>query len=354
MKKILFILLAAISMIACQNEDSVVNVNDHVKGVFIGSAGKFTQGNASLSIYDPLKKELQNEIYYNTNNVPLGDVLESMKIIKDKLFLAVNNSKKVIVIDINTYKHIATIDGLTSPRYIEVVNDDKIYITDLHGTAITIVNPNTYKVIGTIEIGNGTEQMVKQGKYIYTCSWSKNNKIYKIDTEQDKVIDFIEVTKQPNSIVLDKNGKLWALSDGSYIGSKYGKEIAALTRIDLINFKVEAKFSFVDEKLAPSRLCINGAKDMIYYIRGGYGSVSEDNGIYKMSIDAKELPSKPLIKQDKKIYYGLGIDPKTSDIYVSDAIDYKQNGVIERYSDNGQLVDQFKVGVLPSSFCFNN
>lgn len=352
MKKILFILLAAFTMIACQKDDSVVHVKTNIKGVFIGNAGKFTFGNASLSIYDPANKELQNEIYYNTNNVPLGDVLESMKVIKDKLFLTINNSKKVIVIDANTYRHIATIDGLTSPRYIEVVNDDKIYITDLHSTAITIVNPNTYKIIGSIEIGAGTEQMVKQGKYIYACSWSKNNKIYKIDTDQDMVAGELEVTKQPNSIVLDKNGKLWALSDGSYIGSPYGKEIAALNRINLSTFTVEAKFSFLLEEFAPSRLCINGDKDIIYFIRGGYKSTSEENGVYKMSIDATALPTKPLIKQGTKIFYGLGVDPKSSDIYVSDAIDYKQNGQIERYSTDGVLIDQFKVGVLPSSFCF--
>ena len=40
------------------------------------------------------------------------------------------------------------------------------------------------------------------------------------------------------------------------------------------------------------------------------------------------------------------------DIYLADAVDYSQAGVVYRYSREGQLVDHFRVGINPSCFAF--
>lgn len=54
--------------------------------------------------------------------------------------------------------------------------------------------------------------------------------------------------------------------------------------------------------------------------------------------------------------YGLAIDSTNGEIYVGDAIDFEQPGVVYRYRDTGQgaeLVDSFGVkGMLPSAFAF--
>ena len=45
-------------------------------------------------------------------------------------------------------------------------------------------------------------------------------------------------------------------------------------------------------------------------------------------------------------------DASNGEIYVSDAIDYLQRGSIYRYSASGNLIDQFKAGIIPGGFCF--
>ena len=75
-------------------------------------------------------------------------------------------------------------------------------------------------------------------------------------------------------------------------------------------------------------------------------------GVFKMAVDAEGLPALPFIPEAKRLFYGLGIDPSTSEIYVSDAVDYLQRGWVFRYSPKGTLIDSLKVDITPSAFGF--
>ena len=50
--------------------------------------------------------------------------------------------------------------------------------------------------------------------------------------------------------------------------------------------------------------------------------------------------------------YGLSDDPHTSEVYIADAIDYVQSGVVYRLTGEGLPVDTFRVGITPGAFCF--
>lgn len=44
----------------------------------------------------------------------------------------------------------------------------------------------------------------------------------------------------------------------------------------------------------------------------------------------------------------MTVNPFNSEVYVADAIDYVQDGVILRYSPEGELLDEFYVGIIPA------
>lgn len=361
----ILLLLCVVGLCSCAN-DLITGGRQYDcpgEGVFVCNEGNFMYGNASLSYYDPASKTVYNQVFYNANNFPLGDVCQSMAIVDGKGFVVVNNSGKVYVIDLNTFKYLGAISGLTSPRYIQVISENKIYISDLYSPSMAVVDPRTYQITGHIYMGttkgpgkvNGTEQMVRYGQYVYVCSWSYNDKVYKIDTETDKVVDSLSVTRQPNSMVLDKNGKLWVLSDGGYAGSPYGQDQATLIRIDARLFAVEAIFRFPDLQASPSELCINAQGDRLYYINGSWASGTVPNsGIYSMGVEDTALPAQPLIAEDSRLFYALGVNPYTGELYVSDAIDYTQRGTVFRFTPQGELVDEFKVDIIPGAFCFKS
>jgi len=353
-KYLCLMLLILISLASCKKESpEPIQQYDEDKGIFICNEGNFTYGNGSLTFYDPAEGSVSNQVFYNANNFPLGDVVQSMAIYDNKGYIVVNNSGKIMVINIDNFTHIYTISNLTSPRYIEFISSTKAYVTDLYSPYITIIDPATYTITGNIYIGNGTEQIVKVGDNVYVTGWSHNNKVYKINCNTDLLTDSITVAKQPNSIVKDKHNRIWVLSDGGCQGTPYGQDTAALTCINTCPFEIEKKFRFPSMETSPSELLINLTEDTLFFINGSWGSgTGNQSGVCRMPVDAAELPSEPLIPEGIRLFYGLGIDPENSDIYVSDAIDYVQKGLVFRYTASGEKKDSIKVDIIPGAFCF--
>lgn len=317
-------------------------------GLFICNEGNFQYGNGSLSYYDPTSRTVQNDVFYRANGFRPGDVIQSMTMHNGIGWVVSNNSHVVFAIDPTTFREVGRIENLPSPRYIYFVNDTKAYITQLWDNRIAIVDPRNFTVTGYITVpdmdaGSGsTEQMVGYGRYVFCNCWSYQNRIIKIDTSTDCVVASLEVGIQPTSVVLDRTGCLWTLTDGGYEGSAYGHEHPALVRIDPESFTIEERFEF-NSVGQPGELQINGSRDTIYWI---------DKDVWRMDIGAQRLPVRPFLEQRGTIYYGLTVDPVSSDVYVADAIDYQQSGRIYRYSGDCRLIDEFNVGIIPGAFCW--
>ncbi len=349
-RRIVFVFLIALSLASCMKIEYGKQEDFSVSGggLFITNEGNFQYGNATLSYYNPESKEVQNEVFFRSNGMKLGDVAQSMTMYDGKGWVVVNNSHVIFAIDPETFKEVGRIVNLTSPRYIHFVSPEKAYVTQLWDNRIFIVNPKTFEITGHIQIpdmtmeSGSTEQMVQYGKYVFCNCWSYQNRILKIDSTTDEVVDELIVGIQPTSLALDKYSKLWTLTDGGYEGSPYGYEAPSLYCIDAESFTVEKQFRF---KLgdSPVEIQLNGTRDTLYWIKGD---------IWKMGVNANRIPVRPFIESRGTIYYGLTTDPVNNDVYIADAIDYQQQGKIYRYNSSGVLVDEFYVGVTPGAFCW--
>ena len=248
----------------------------------------------------------------------------------------------------DTFREVGRITNLTSPRYIHFVSDEKAYVTQIWDNRIFIVNPKRYEITGYIECpdmtaeSGSTEQMVQYGKYVFVNCWSYQNRILKIDTETDRVVGQLTVGIQPASLAMDRNNKLWTVTDGGYEGSPYGYEAPSLYRIDAETFSVEKQFRFRKGD-SPSEMQLNGTRDTLYWI---------DRDVWRMPVAGEQLPVRPFLEYRETKYYGLTVDPTNGDVYVADAVDYQQQGVVYRYTAKGEPVDEFHVGVAPGAFCW--
>ena len=113
-------------------------------------------------------------------------------------------------------------------------------------------------------------------------------------------------------------------------------------RIDAETFTVEKQFKF---KLGdwPSEVQLNGDRDKLYWI---------NKDIWCMDVTASRVPVRPFLEYSGTIYYGLTVNPANGEVYIADAIDYQQQGMIYRYSLDGELIDEFYVGIIPGAFCW--
>ena len=344
MKKLFQIILLLFVCWSCDDDpvETVFFDLDTQNGVFIACEGNFMYGNSSLSFYNTETGKVINQLFYARNNAPLGDVTQSLAFQNNTLFIVVNNSGKIYAVDSETAAFKGVITGLTSPRYIHFLSNEKAYVSDLYANHISIINPQTFELTGRIDLGNHTsEQIVQIDNRVFVSSWSFDEYILVIDAEADELINKIKVPFQPKELQVDDNDKIWVLSQGSTEGFSDEKIHPALSRIDPVTLTIEQTFRFEDGEL-PAGLEMNSTKDTLFFI---------NRGVYKMSVTSRHLPDSAFI-EPKRLFYSLAVNPKSNEIYVSDAVDYTQNALLYRYSKEGKLLDSFRVGINPSDFMF--
>ena len=332
-------------------------------GVLILCEGNFNSGNASLSYYDPERRVVENGVFRRANDRKLGDTGQSIIVNKGKAWVAVENSGILWAIDAKTFRVEGQLtagetEHMINPRFVHLISDTKAYVTDLYSPYITVFNPQTMTYTKSIATGQptqggyaSTEEMVGWGKYVFTNCWSYGNKVLVIDTELDTVVDSIVLSSlQPKSMVVDANDKLWVVTDGGYsTGSgTLGDNVPHLYRIDAATRQVELDLSLGEDE-ANVQLATNPRRTALYLM---------NNDLYRMDITDRHLPLRPWIEAPvdadgrRHKLYGLGVDPKSGDVYVGDAVDYAQAGVVMRYSQGGEKIDEFRVGITPNGFAF--
>lgn len=350
--------------LAKEKEQEASIIPDPTKcGVLILCEGNFNSGNSSLSYYNPDTKVVENGIFSRANTRKLGDTGQSILVDSNRVYIAMENSGIIWGLNANDFKVCGQLTAtkdtkIINPRYVHVVSKEKAYVTDLYAEYINIFNPITFQYLGAIDVSqikeNGfcsTEEMVRWEDEIFVNCWSYSNKILVIDTNTDNVKDVITLDSwQPKCLRMDKYGKLWVITDGGYISetSSFGNAIPTLYRIDARTRKIEWAKQLPSSE-ANSQLAMNKDADTLYIM---------NNDVYRMSVKNDEWPARPFftapIDQNGKRHklYGMDINPFNSDLYVADAVDYRQSGVVYRYSSAGEPIDSFRVGLLPNHFAF--
>lgn len=343
MKKCLTPLVLALLLFSCSKDPNPVisNTPGYLSGtgLFVINEGNFRAGNGSLSFYSDDSTKIYNNIFSSINSRPLGDVPYSMNVTGNKAYIIVNNSGKIEVTDKNNLESITTINGLSSPRYLLTIGNSKAYVTSLYSDSVTVIDLNKNKVTGYINIKKTSESIVSSSSKAFIANWVGGNKVYVVSTVTDQVIDSVEVGKEPESMVVDKNGTVWVLCNGGWMRDVY----AELIGIDPITNDISKRFVFPSKSDSPVCLQIDGKGENLFYLQ---------NGVRKMSINASGLPQTPLVPETDRYFYKLGVNPSNDEIFVTDAGDYQQKGYLLRYTANGEFSSVLQADIIPGSMFF--
>ncbi len=312
--------------------------------VWVINEGNFSAANGNLTVYNAQEQTVDPTPIEDANGTPLGDVAQSAYTIGDEVWIPINASNKIIILDPETYKIKSQITGITTPRF-GCLSGDKFYIGNAFGNQFYSIDISSHQVTSVMVPHAGITDMVAYGGKIYmTASDTANTNIYVYDPSTMTIADSIEtyIGKSPQAIELIDD-ELFVLCGSSWYGIPY-----TMVRVDLTT--ADGASNLLPAGEYKDILAYQGK---LYLLANHYATTSGPNGVYvydqSQSNSLQEVVKTP---SDVSTFYSFGIDPANGEIYLGDAKSYTVNGEIYRYSNSGELIDNFESGLLPAFFLF--
>lgn len=333
-----------------------------LKGMYLANEGNMNMNKASLDYLD-FRKGIYTKNFYNQVNPEvtkgLGDVANDIGLYGNKLYVVVNISNKVEVVDVRTGKRIGQID-ISNCRFVAFANG-KAYVSSY---ASGVANPNvangivaeidttSLRINRTVAVGRQPEELEVVGNKLYVANSggysppSYESTVSVIDLASFTEVNRIVVGINLHRLKADQYGDLYVTSRGDYynIPSK-------LVVIDTKTQQVKKNFD-----LAVSNFAIDD--DIAYLYATEWNFVIGKNTIsyYKINVKDEVLLTQQFITDgtEKNIVvpYGIAVNPVTKEIYVTDAKDYVTPGKLNCYSPQGKLKWQVATGDMPAHLVF--
>ncbi len=313
----------------------------HKPGVFILNEGIFQWGNGSIDFWIPGTKTVHHDIFQAVNKRPTGDVVQNMSIRGSRAWIVVNNSGKIEIVDLRTFKSVKTLTGFTSPRYLLFLKNQKVYASDLYRPVIYVMDTLGNK-LKEINLERTAEQLLEVNGIVWALNWSAfggydNSGISLIHSANDTYIGYIELGKEPNSAVIDRAGFIWVLCSGGYMH----QQAPTLWKMDSkgnILFRME----FDRPGDYPTHLQINKAGDTLFYL---------NRDVYALPVINPALPGKKIIEAGGRNFYGFKVGKHF--LMISDALNYQTRGKVYIFTRGGKSLDTLTAGIIPGHFCSN-
>jgi len=342
-KKIASIIVLLLFFVGCSPEDfgevdlSPGNHPTSSNGLYVLNEGLFGHGDGEITYVNESSGEVVKNFFFLQNNYSPGDIVFDAVVLSDQILLSVNNSNLVYLL--NKQWQVIKKINITQPRWL-LPAYDKVYISSLSRPYIYIFDLKTNSLRDSIPVHRPLEQLLWVNGKIWGIHWSNiasqlpNRYVMVIDTLLLKPIDSITVGKEPNSLVLDKEGKVWILCGGGYNQD----EAPSLWKIDPLLMQIQQQFSFVQGQDYPSSLTINLSGDTLFFI---------NKHVYSMPINANALPSSSIYTTTSDVYYSLSYDTLYRSLWICNARDYLHEGEIIEITSSGQKIKTFPTGKIP-------
>lgn len=339
--KIGFILL----LVACKKTPNPsVQKGDLNTGYLILNEGLFQQNNASLTFYSEEELVEEQNFYYNVNGEMLGDVANDFTVYGGKIFIVLNNSNLITVLNARTGGLIQKIPMMDSsvgrsPRNV-IANEGKIYVCSFDGS-VARIDTQSLVIETLVDVGRNPDGMaIGNGKLYVSNSGgldfpNYDSTVSVVDLNSFTEIKKIDVGLNPGQIVSDFEEDIYLIKRGDY-----SADPAEIIRIDAFSdtiVQVYSGFHFQS---------LYAVGQQIYFVYADAQGNSPKIGI----IDAV---TEQIIQTDLfdlshvQTFYGFEVDLVHQEIFVMDAHNYASTGTVYVHEFDGSLKRQIETGYLP-------
>lgn len=379
---IIIISLAMALFNSCR-EDEVIYIKEvvpvtqpeftSVEGFYLLNEGVMQHDLASLDYYNYATGEYMRDVYTDANPtvvMELGDVGNDIGIYGSKMYMVINCSNKVEVVDKRSVKRIGQID-IPNCRYIKF-HQGYAYVTSYVGPvvlegegsdddvyqlgAVFKVDTTTLQIVDKCVVGRQPDELdivdgkiyvANSGGYSQGAKIGYENTVSVIDIETFKEIERIPIAINLLGCKCDRRGILWVSSRGDYYGTP-----SMLYTYDTQKRRLVKSFD-----VRVGNMCLDG--DSLYVISKEWSNISQGyaNGTYAI-INTKtlEVVNEQFITDgtDARIVqpYGIAVNPITKDIYVTDGLNFVQYGFLYCFGQDGAMKWRVRAGNIPAHFAF--
>ncbi|WP_255501663.1 YncE family protein [Olivibacter sp. SDN3] len=335
------------------------------QGFYLLNEGNMSMNKASLDFYDYHTDRYERDVYRRANPgvvLGLGDVGNDVQLYGSKLYVIVNASNKIEVLDANTAKRIKQID-LINCRYI-TFHEDKAYVSSYNAEIgldpnsplgkVVEIDTSTLSITRSVSVGRQPDGVAIANNKLYVAnSGGYNPNAYErtlsvIDLDAFAEIKRIDVGINLHRLKVDHDGNILVSSRGDYTGQH-----SNLFLVDTKTDKVAHTFN-----LPISNFWIDGKQ--LYTYSSEWSNQEQQNNISYHLIDLSDVNAPPSVyikdgsEEQIAMPYGIAVDPERKDIYITDAKNYVTPGTLHQYDTSGKLVRSFSTGDIPAHIAFIN
>ncbi len=345
---------AALMLWSCADQD---NQGDLLPGdgqaLLILNEGSMNGNNATLARYNLQEEAITNDYFLDVNKRGLGDVANDMLQYGSKIYITVNKSGTVEVLEAASGKSLRQIrmetgGGLSKEPRRLASHGGKIYVTSFDDT-VTRIDTVSLAIDGSVNVGMDPEGIAIKNNKLYVANsgglnWENgyDNSVSVVDlstfTEEKKII----AGTNPGSLHADSQGDIYLTVTGNY-----GDEPGAFKVIRSGSSTVET----ITGIASPQKFVISDNK--AYLICGAWG---EPNRVVVYDCLKEEIVSDHFISDGTEIpiMNNLTVDPFTGDLFVA-STDYIHPGDLYCFDRNGTLKYRLAaVGINPSVVLLQN
>jgi YVTN family beta-propeller protein len=343
--KLIFLFAVFLSLISCKKDKPEPDPEAPAtlkNGWLILNEGLFQQNNSHLSWVDLETGITNNEIFEQKASRPLGDTGNDIIIYGAKIYVCVNVSSTIEVMDRssgNFIKQISMQSGgqAKQPRYMVGANG-KLYVSCYDGY-VDVIDTVSMQVSQRIKVGANPEELVVSNGKLYVANSGGLNypdvdstiSVISLATHQE--LKKITIGPNPGPVAVDSQGEIYAISRGDY-----GSIPSRLHRIDS---NADSLIQTFTEQISS----ISRMKDQfIVTVKEGQTSRITTLNCLNETLAAGQLFTYSQFTTLYKIQY-LSTRDK---IYCFDAMSYTNSGYVHEFSTSGQEIRKYKVGLIPS------
>ena len=324
--------------------------------MYILSEGLFNQNNSSLARYSFNRQRCTNNYFSANNQRRLGDTANDIAIYGNKIYVVVNVSSTVEVIDFPTGKSIRQISMLRDngssrqPRAI-AFDKDKAYVCSYDGT-VARIDTTSLEIEEIVTVGRNAEDICVQNGKLYV---SNSGGLDYSGPGVDTTVSVIDITtfKETKKIEVGPNpGKILpGLEEAVYVVTR-GTDIEAgdyhLVKIDS---RTDAVATTYDEKVLS--FAIDGPIPYLYT----YDYQTKDSAIKVFDLNAGTVIRDNFITDGTAIQtpFSIQLNPFSGNVYITEAYNYTVKGDVLCFNQQGQLQYRLNdIGLNPNTVVFSD